>query len=277
MPGSHSMLGMRLDYMEVEPFVRLFVARAAGAGEHEGEAPSIYCCVPDVHQCMLCHDDPAHRAIVNGADHVMSDSTVMQAARAWRHGVPRVETRLGLRMMLALCEEAERRGVGVGLVGGRDETALERLQAELRARFPRLDLAYAYAPPFRPLEADEEAAMLEGLARSGARLVFFGIGCPKQEQWMARYKGRIAGAMIGVGAAFDVLSGAVRPAPLWVHRAGLEWALRLAREPRRLWRRYMHAAPRFVWLLARERLREGRTPGAPSSPDAPGGTARPAR
>ena len=78
---------------------------------------------------------------------------------------------------------------------------------------------------------------------------------------MARYKGRIAGSMIGVGAAFDTLSGAVPTAPRWVHRAGLEWATRLGREPRRLWRRYMHAAPRFVWLLARDRLRAPRSDG----------------
>ena len=97
--------------------------------------------------------------------------------------------------------------------------------------------------------------MLDAIARSGARVTFFGIGCPKQEQWMARYKGRIRGSMIGVGAAFDTLSGAVPTAPDWVHRAGLEWAVRLLREPRRLARRYLHAAPRFVWLLARDRFR----------------------
>ena len=74
---------------------------------------------------------------------------------------------------------------------------------------------------------------------------------------MARYKGRIAGAMIGVGAAFDALAGTVRPAPRFVHRMGLEWAYRIAKEPRRLARRYLHSAPRFVWLLLRDRLRDG--------------------
>ena len=250
------MLGMRLDYLEVEPFVRAMLDRAESDG-------SAYACVPDVHQCLLCHESEQHRAIVNGADFVMSDSTILQKLRAFRHGVPRLHTELGMRLMLLLCEEAARRGVKVALVGARDDAALATLEAALLERMPDLDIAYGYAPPFRPLTVEEETEMLEGIAASGARLTFFGIGCPKQEQWMARYKGRIVGAMIGVGAAFDTLSGAVPTAPAWVHRAGLEWATRLAREPRRLWRRYAHAS-RFLWLVARDRVRAGRP--APSSP-----------
>ena len=241
------MLGMRLDYLDVDGFVRLFVDAAEREGSH-------YACVPDVHQCIMCHDRPAHRAIVNGADFVMSDSTVMQRARALRHGVAPVRTELGQRLTLLIAREAARRGVAVALIGARDEAALATLSDALSDAVPGLDIAYGYAPPFRPLTAREEGEMLDGLARSGARVTFFGIGCPKQEEWMARYKGRIQGSMIGVGAAFDTLSGTVPAAPPWVHRSGLEWAVRLLREPRRLWRRYMHAAPRFVWLLARDRF-----------------------
>ena len=242
------MLGMRLDYLEVEPFVRAFVARSQGGG-------SAYACVPDVHQCMLCHDDPAHMAIVNGADFVMSDSTIMQTARALRHRVRRIGTELGTRLMLAICEAAAKQDIGVALVGGRDDAALQNIVANLGEIYPSLNVAFAWSPPFRPLEADEEQAMLDGIAASGARITFFGIGCPKQEQWMARYKGRIAGSMIGVGAAFDAIGRTVAPAPRFVHRMGLEWAYRLSREPRRLAKRYLHSAPRFVWLLARDRMR----------------------
>ena len=252
-PAHHFMLGMRLDHLEVAPFVEAFIERA-----RTGEPA--YCCVPDVHQCMLCHDSESHRAIVNGADYVMSDSTVLQAARALRHGVPRIRTELGTRLMLALCARACERGVPIALVGGRDGAALERIRRALSERCPGLAIAYSYAPPFRPLDPAEEEAMLEGIAASGARLVFLGIGCPKQEQWMGRYSGRVAGAMIGVGAAFDTIGGTVRPAPALVHAMGLEWLFRLAAEPRRLWRRYLHSAPRFVWLLAADRMRAGRSP-----------------
>jgi N-acetylglucosaminyldiphosphoundecaprenol N-acetyl-beta-D-mannosaminyltransferase len=90
--------------------------------------------------------------------------------------------------------------------------------------------------------------MLRELQSSGARLVFMGIGCPKQEQWMARYSDSINGVMIGVGAAFDTLAGLVSSSPKFVHRFGMEWLFRLLREPRRLFRRYLTSATRFIWL-----------------------------
>lgn len=244
----HYMLGMRLDYLPVEPFVKAFVDRARSG-------PSAYCCVPDVYQCMVCHDDERHRAIVNGATYVMSDSTILQTARALRHGVPRIRTELGTRLMLALCAEAREKGVPIALIGGRDKDVLARIERALKEQFEGLRVAYSFSPPFRPLTPDEEAAMLRELSESDARLVFIGIGCPKQEQWMNRYKDRFAGAMIGVGAAFDTIGGAVKAAPAAVHALGLEWLFRLAREPRRLWRRYCHSAPRFLWLLATDWIR----------------------
>ena len=97
--------------------------------------------------------------------------------------------------------------------------------------------------------------MLRGLTASGARLVFVGIGCPKQEQWMARYTGRVSAALIGVGAAFDTIGGVVKSSPTFVHRMGLEWLFRLMREPRRLYRRYLGTAPRFVLLLLADAAR----------------------
>ena len=129
----HYMLGMRLDYLSVEPFVSMFVDRA-------GSGSSAYCCVPDVHQCMLCHDDENHRAIVNGADYVMSDSTILQTARALRHGVPRIKTELGTRLMLALCAEAKDKGVPIALVGGRNTGALNILKQKLWEQFNGLQI-----------------------------------------------------------------------------------------------------------------------------------------
>jgi N-acetylglucosaminyldiphosphoundecaprenol N-acetyl-beta-D-mannosaminyltransferase len=119
----------------------------------------------------------------------------------------------------------------------------------LAEEFPALRIVYGYSPPFRELTLSEEENMLRELTDSGARLVFFGIGCPKQEQWMGRYKGRIDAAMIAVGAAFDTIGGLVQPSPAFIHRVGLEWLFRFVREPRRLYRRYLVSAPRFVWLM----------------------------
>ena len=244
----HFMLGMRLDYTSSDQFIDEFIHSA----QH---GISAYCCVPDVYQCVICHDNEEHRAIVNGADYVVSDSVILQNARAMRYGVPVKKTLLGSRLMQELCREAAANNIPVALIGGRDEGTLARIKLALSEDFPDLDIAYAYSPPFRPLTPVEEETILHMLSATDARLVFFGIGCPKQEQWMARYKGRINASMIGVGAAFDTIGGLVSASPEYVHRFGLEWLFRLVREPRRLYRRYLVTAPRFVLLIIADWMR----------------------
>jgi N-acetylglucosaminyldiphosphoundecaprenol N-acetyl-beta-D-mannosaminyltransferase len=127
---------------------------------------------------------------------------------------------------------------------------LTRVLDVCRRRFVGVLVAYAHAPPFRQLTAEEDAAVVREINGSGARILFVGLGCPKQERWMASHKGRVNAVMLGVGAAFDFLAGVKPQAPAWMQRAGLEWLFRLATEPRRLWRRYAYHNPRFVALLA---------------------------
>ncbi len=242
------MLGMRLDYVSIDTFKDKFI-QSAQAGN------SAYCCIPDVYQCMTCYDNKSHRDIVNGADYVISDSVILQNARALRHGVPAINTILGSKLMLVLCKEAEILCIPIALLGGRDDEALTLINAELVKKFPALQIVYKFAPPFRELMPAEEEKMLREISKSGATLVFIGIGCPKQEQWMARYKGRINASMIGVGAAFDTIGGLVQSSPDYIHRFGLEWLFRLVREPRRLYRRYLISAPRFVWLIFADWMR----------------------
>jgi len=110
-------------------------------------------------------------------------------------------------------------------------------------------------PPFRPLTETEDAAVVEAINRAQPDIVWVGLGAPKQEKWMAAHVGRIhAGAMIGVGAAFDFHAGTVPWAPAWIRKAGLEWAYRLALEPRRMWRRNLDS-PLFLWHVILQRIR----------------------
>lgn len=243
---SHSMLGMRLDHLDWPDGVAEIIRRAEAGG-------SAYVCVPDASQCVLCHDNPEHRAIVNGADLVLTDSTILQRTRALFHRTTAPETIKGADLMAELCEAAAGQGVPVSLVGGRDDQVLAKLRSELERRFPNLRVAHVFSPPFRPLTEGEDDALVAAIAASGAKLVFVGLGCPKQERWMAAHKGRVDAMMIGVGAAFDFISGAVKPSPPWVHRYGLEWLYRLASEPRRLWRRYLLTCPRLFWLMLAHR------------------------
>jgi N-acetylglucosaminyldiphosphoundecaprenol N-acetyl-beta-D-mannosaminyltransferase len=199
---------------------------------------------------MESYDGPAFRALVNAADLVTPDGMPL----VWtlrRKGYPRQERVYGPELTLRVCQETAREGISVGFYGGHPE-ALKALVENLKARFPGLRVAYAYSPPFRPLTPEEDRAVVEAINTSGARILFVGLGCPKQERWMAEHRGRVKAVMLGVGAAFDHHAGRVRQAPPWMQRLGLEWAFRLLQEPRRLWKRYVKHNPRFLWLVARE-------------------------
>lgn len=208
-----------------------------------------YCCVVNVHQCVLSHDDMAINNVVHGARLIVSDSVILSRTYALRHGIPYVAPMRGSDIMLALCERAAQLGVKIGLVGGKNDAALSALQSRLRDQFPDLEIVYAMSPPFHPLNHHEKEQIICDLGQSGAQLVFFGLGCPKQEIWMAEFSPQLDTMMIGVGAAFDFNASVITPSPRWVHRVGLEWLYRLAREPKRLWKRYLITSPRFVWLV----------------------------
>ncbi|MGD0998955.1 MAG: WecB/TagA/CpsF family glycosyltransferase, partial [Thermoleophilia bacterium] len=101
------------------------------------------------------------------------------------------------------------------------------------------------------LTPGEDEAVVDEINANGVQLLLVGIGCPKQEKWMAAHREQLSCVMFGVGAAFDLFSGKTREAPLWMQPLGLEWVFRLMLEPRRLWRRHLRHNPRFVVLLAR--------------------------
>jgi N-acetylglucosaminyldiphosphoundecaprenol N-acetyl-beta-D-mannosaminyltransferase len=143
--------------------------------------------------------------------------------------------------------------IPVGFYGATD-AVLERLIEAARSRYPSLEIAFAWAPPFRPLSEEEDLAVTARINASGARILFVGLSTPKQERWMAAHRGRVQAVMLGVGAAFDFLAGSKRQAPRWMMRAGLEWLFRLASEPRRLARRYLKHNPRFVVLFLTQLL-----------------------
>jgi len=174
-------------------------------------------------------------------------------------GFPAASRVYGPDLMAAFCARAARSGTPAFLYGGRTPDALALLTRRLLERFPGLQIAGGSSPPFRdltPEEADRVVAEIDG---SGASVVWVGTGQPKQEMWMHRFRPLLsAPLLVGVGAAFDFHAGLVPQAPPWMQQHGLEWTFRLAREPRRLWRRYSRQNPRFVAAFARQYLRERR-------------------
>ena len=241
-PGlSTRVLGMRIDPVPVEEAGRLVVEWAAERSAH-------MVCAANVHMVMESWDDPEFRGLLDGADLVLADGRpVWWTCRA--QGLKTAEHVRGYDLTLHLCALAAERGLPIAFLGG-SPGVLENLQASLKQRNPDLRIAYAWSPPFRELTAAEEAAAIAEVNASGARLCFVGLGCPRQERFMARHRADAECVMLGVGAVFDWLGGKQAPAPRWVQRLALEWLYRLGREPRRLWRRYAHHNARFVVLVA---------------------------
>jgi len=249
-PPHRTLLGMRIDGTSYATGAKQV---AAWAQSRSGG----FVCAANVHMAMECHDDPQFASVVNQARLVTPDGMPLVWSLRWL-GLRDQQRVYGPTLMLHVCAEAERQGLAIGLYGG-SEACLERLRAVLGSRFPRLLVGYAYAPPFRALTPAEDEAACAAITASGVSILFVGLGCPKQERWMASHADRLQAVQLGVGAAFAFHAGQVRQAPGWMQRCSLEWLFRLIVEPRRLWRRYAVHNPRFVvfagWQILRHHLR----------------------
>jgi N-acetylglucosaminyldiphosphoundecaprenol N-acetyl-beta-D-mannosaminyltransferase len=245
---SRYILGMRVDATDYAEASARILAWAT-------QPVSRTVCCANAHMVMEGHDRPEFREIVNSADLVTADGMPLVWALhlAGAAGASRV---YGPDLTSAVLARAAAAGVPVGFYGATRAT-VERLRAACRAAHPGLRIAYAFAPPFRGLTREEDERITAEIRASGARILFVGLGCPKQELWMAQHKASLSAVLLGVGAAFDLLAGVKPRAPRWMQRAGCEWLFRLAVEPSRLWRRYLSSNPRFAWLLLREWMRPG--------------------
>lgn len=221
----------------------------------EGWASSLesrYVSICNVHSVVTANRDPYFRQVLIDSDMATPDGAPVawMLRRAGFAGQPRVN---GPDLMEKLCARAAASGLRVFFYGSTEST-LERLVHNLKERFPGLRVVGTFAPPFRSATADEDEAEVRLIRESGAQIIFVGLGCPKQETWMAAHRGRVAGVMIGVGAAFDYHAGTLRRAPLWMRQRGLEWLHRLASEPQRLWKRYLVTNTLFILGAFRELL-----------------------
>jgi N-acetylglucosaminyldiphosphoundecaprenol N-acetyl-beta-D-mannosaminyltransferase len=215
-----------------------------------------YVCVTGVHGVMECQRDPELRRIHNESGLTTPDG--MPMVWAGRYAGARISRVYGPDLMLALCGLAEERGWSHYFYGGR-EGIPERLTDRLRDRFARLRVVGTHSPPFRTLTDEEDAALVDSINHAAPDIVWVGLSTPKQERWMASHAGRLrAPVLVGVGAAFDIHAGTLLQAPRWMQRSGLEWAYRVFREPRRLWKRYLVNNPRFVVRILRNRPRIAR-------------------
>lgn len=200
----------------------------------------------NVHMLMKAHDSPDFKSVVNSADMVTPDGMPLVWMMRLK-GLKNQQRVYGPTLMLHVLEAAAREAMPVGFYGSSPEV-LQMLVQQVQARFPNLKIVYSFSPPFRDLNMDEDLEIAQDINASGARILFVGLGCPKQEKWMAAHRGKVNAVMLGVGAAFDFHASVKPQAPVWLQRIGLEWLFRLLTEPRRLWKRYLYHNPRFLVL-----------------------------
>jgi N-acetylglucosaminyldiphosphoundecaprenol N-acetyl-beta-D-mannosaminyltransferase len=251
-PPTAEILGIPLaisDYEHVLDWMEAMIAADARG----------YLTAAAVNLVMSAQEQPETLAAVLGATLAVPDG--MPLVWALHALGQRQATRVyGPDLMAHFCARAARKGIPIYLYGGRhDDYARELLARRLRERFPGLPIAGASSPPFRALTEAENEHEIEQINGSGAAVVWVGTGQPRQERWMHEMRPLLRPPLlVGVGAAFDFHAGLISQAPPWMQRNGLEWSYRLAREPRRLWRRYARYNPRFVAGFAAQYLRHRR-------------------
>lgn len=201
---------------------------------------------------MAMREDPALLAITRGAAMNVPDGMPLVVIGKMR-GLP-VSRACGPDLMEKMMLEGPRNGLKHFFYGGKEGVA-DKLAARFRERAPGVQIVGTYCPPFRPLTPEEDEDVTRRIIESGADIVWVGISSPKQDVWMAEHVDRLPVTMIGVGAAFDFHSGEVERAPKWMQKSGLEWLHRLMSEPKRLWKRYLIQAPKFVWAVSTSRFK----------------------
>ncbi len=213
-----------------------------------------YVCVSNVHMCMEVYGSKDFSAVVNNADLVIPDGKPLSWAQKLL-GHKHAEQVRGQDIMNALCASSGEKSLNIGFYGGSSEELLDKVKSKLLLSYPDIYITYAYSPPFRPLTAEEDSIVTSIINDAKVNVLFVGIGCPKQERWMAAHKDNVNCVMLGVGAAYDFIAGEKKHAPRWMQNIGMEWLFRLCSEPNRLWKRYFSTNPRFIWYFGKQYIK----------------------
>lgn len=259
-PARHDVFGIRVSCTRYDEAVEK-ILEAARVGQR-----ALVDFMP-AHVLTAAARDSQLRQKLNAFDILAPDGQPVRWALNYFHRTGLTDRVYGPELMRRLCAGAAESGISIYLYGG-TEDVLRRLSRRLTEWFPKLRIAGAESPPFRPLSQREDEEATRRINESGAELLFIGIGSPRQEVFAYAHRDRIHAVQLCVGAAFDFHAGAKKMAPAWMQRRGLEWLFRLAQEPRRLWKRYLVANSCYLYLFAREFVRRSlrRSEPAPARP-----------
>lgn len=207
-----------------------------------------FICVAATHLIMEAYYDNKLRQAINQALCITTDGMPL-VWLAQQKGHKQTQRIYGPDLMLRGCAMAQDNNYKIFLVGGGKGQGA-KLSKKLKQQFPKLQIVGFFDTPTRPLSSKDSQKIVKKINHSQADLVWVGLGCPFQEHWMVKYHKQLDHALcIGVGAAFDFISGQKKQAPPWMRKHGLEWLFRLLQEPKRLWRRYLILNSTFIWTL----------------------------
>jgi N-acetylglucosaminyldiphosphoundecaprenol N-acetyl-beta-D-mannosaminyltransferase len=239
---------VRIDAFQIDTMVRQILAWSDA--ERQGRA--VHLC--NAYTLSLALRDGELRDLLNDADANLSDGMpLVWIAR--RLGLSHMRDRVyGPDLMVATIDRGRHTGLRHYLYGSTPEV-IAQLETNLRAQYPGVEIVGVESGPFRPLTEAEDRELADRIATSGADVVWVGLGTPRQDLFVDRFRDLTPATFIAIGAAFDFHAGTKRQAPRTLQRLGLEWLFRLVTEPRRLWKRYLIGNGRFVWAVVRRRPR----------------------
>jgi exopolysaccharide biosynthesis WecB/TagA/CpsF family protein len=212
-------------------------------------------------------EDAALQRILHDADLILCDGTPLVWMSKWL-GDPLPERLAGSDLVPLLLDLAQEKGYRVFFLGGRDEV-IAVAEEKIQARWPKLQIAGMYSPPFAPIDKMDHEGICRRIREAKPDMLFVSFGCPKQEKWLAmNFRDAGVPVAMGVGATIDFLAGTVKRAPVWMRKTGLEWVFRVLQEPRRLASRYWTDIRVVVPGLLRQylRMRFSDKPASASSP-----------
>ena len=216
--------------------------------KHIKELSGDYVCVSNVHTTVTSYENPEYCDIQNGGIMALPDGGPLSSVGRKR-GYKKMSRVTGPNLMGEIFNISAENGYIHYFYGSTEET-LEKLYSKLEERYPGLQIAGMYSPPFRPITEEEDEVIVKMINDTNPNFVWVGLGAPKQEKWMAMHQGEIQGLMVGVGAGFDYYADNIKRAPEWMQRINLEWLYRLMQDPKRLFSRYVKTNTKFLWLMA---------------------------
>lgn len=244
-------LGSRAAIADYSQVMQLFDRWVSERGAHQ-------VCIANVHTTVLGSEDESFQEVTNSADLVTMDGKPLVWAAKFK-GYSNASRVSGPDLMMKVFEVSAEKCYRHFLYGGAAGVP-EKLKEILEEKFPGVQIVGTYSPPYRRLTNEEDEAMVKMINTTSPDFLWVGLGAPKQETFIHRHLGCIdAPVQVGVGAAFDFISGRINRAPLWMQSTGLEWLYRLLQDPKRLWKRYLVYNTKYLYKLAFELLsRKGR-------------------